>query len=274
MRDASQSPVSARVIHTVILLYLGLPVLGTLLYSLATRWDSTLLPAGWTLRWYVQIFTDPQVTTALWHSLAVAVATVILLWLLVTPALFVGYVYLPGMRRLLDAAALVPFALPPVILAVGLIQIYSRKPLSLAGTPWILIFTYCVICLPYMTGAIGNGFAAINARTLVEAAESLGAGRAYAFWRVILPNLVPGLLSSGLLTFAVALGEFVIANMLVGGGFETLQIRLVQAMRFNGHLASALVIFFFVLVALASTALVRGVHQLMGGPSSTSRRLP
>jgi len=266
VREPTRTPLSAWLIFAVVLLYLGLPVLGTALYALATRWDSSLLPEGYTLAWFRDVLTDPKVAASLLRSVIVSAATVVLVWAVTVPALVAAHVYLPRLKRLLEVAVLAPYAIPPVVMAVGLIQIYSKGPLSIAGTPWILIFSYTVICLPLVVGAVGNSLQAIDIRTLMEAAESLGASRGRAFVRVILPNLTPGLISSGVLTFAVSLGEFVLANMLVGGRFETLQIRLVQIMRFDGHQASALVIFYFIVVAAASLLLMSGVRQVMGGP--------
>lgn len=261
MREQERTSAAAWVILIVVLLYLLLPIAGTLLYSLAVRWDSSLLPAGYTLQHYVTLFDDAKVVAALWRSLLVSVITVFMLWLIVTPAVVVAHLYLPGLRKVLEIASIVPYAFPPVILAIGLIQLYSRPPLSLSGTPTILVLSYGVVCLPYMVAAIGNSLRSIDGRTLIEACESLGAPRTTAYTRVILPNIVPGLISSGLLTFAVSLGEFVLANMLVGSRFETLQIRLAQLIRFNGHVASALVIFYFVLVAAASLALLAGTRR-------------
>lgn len=261
MRQQARTSAAAWIIFAVILFYLLTPILGTLLYSMATKWDSSLLPEAYTAVHYQALFSDPKVITSLWHSLLVAVVTVLLLWVLVTPAMVVAHLYLPGLRRVLDIASIVPYAFPPVILAIGLIQLYSRPPLSISGTPAILILSYGVVCLPYMVGAIGNSLRSINGRTLVEACESLGASRTTAFTRVIMPNIVPGLISSGVLTFAVSLGEFVLANMLVGSRFETLQVRLAQVIRFNGHVASAMVVFYFVLVAVASLALLMGTRR-------------
>jgi putative spermidine/putrescine transport system permease protein len=265
MRQPQRTSATAWIIYAVVLFYLLMPILGSLLYSTAVRWDSSILPQGFTLAHYQALFADAKVVNALWRSVVVSVSTVVLLWLIVTPAVVSAHLYLPGMRKVLDIASIVPYAFPPVILAIGLIQLYSRPPLPIAGTPAILILSYGVVCLPYMVTAIGNSLRSIDGRTLMEACESLGASRTTAYTKVILPNIVPGLISSGVLTFAVSLGEFVLANMLVGSRFETLQVRMAQLIRFNGHVASALVMFYFVLVAAVSLALLVGTRRFTAG---------
>jgi putative spermidine/putrescine transport system permease protein len=260
MPNQQKTPGAVWLIFAAVLIYLGLPVVGTAIYAVATRWDSTLLPDGYTLAWFHHMLVDPKVLTALLRSVGVAGATVLLTWAVTVPALIAVHLYLPRLKVLFDLASVVPYAFPPVVMAVGLIQIYSGGLFSLAGTPWILILAYGVICLPLVVGAVGNSLLSIDAVTLMEAAESLGATQATAILRVLLPNLRAGLLASGILTFAVSLGEFVLANMLVGGRFETLQIRLVQIMRFDGHEASALVMLYFVVVAAGSLVIMAALR--------------
>lgn len=237
-------------------LYLGIPILATFLFSIAGRWDSTVLPESYTFSWYVQMITDPLVLASIGRSFLVSGATVALGLLVVTPAAFITYQFLPALKNTMRFLALLPYALPGVILAVGLIQLYSSGPLPIAGTFWILLFSYIIATLPFMYNSIINSLQAIDAKTLMEAAESLGANRLAAFLQVVIPNIRPGLISASLLTFAVSLGEFVLANMLVGGRFQTLQLVLEKAMHIDGHLSSAMVMLYFVLVAMSSLVLI------------------
>lgn len=250
--------------------YLGLPILATLLFSVAGRWDSTVLPESYTFHWYVQMITDPAVLAAIGRSFLVSGATVALGLLVVTPAAFITYQFLPALRGVMRFLALLPYALPGVILAVGLIQLYSSGPLPIAGTFWILLFSYIILTLPYVYNAIVNSLQAIDAKTLMEAAESLGASRLAAFVQVVVPNIRPGLVSAGLLSFAVSLGEFVLANMLVGGRFQTLQLVLEKAMHIDGHLSSAMVMLYFVLVAISSLTLIFVAQNATGRVSKAA----
>lgn len=255
------------IILVFVTLYLGLPVLATLLFSIAGRWDSTVLPESYTFRWYVKMLTEPSVISAIGRSFLVSGATVILSLLVITPATFIAHQYVPGFQPIMRFTAVLPFALPGVILAVGLIQLYSSGFLPIAGTFWILLFSYVIVCLPYVHNSITNSLDAIDARTLVEAAQSLGANRVLAFTKIVLPNIKPGLVSASLLVFAVSLGEFVLANMLVGGKYQTLQLILERMVHLDGHMASAIVVLYFILVATSSLLLIlvaRGVPSKEG----------
>jgi putative spermidine/putrescine transport system permease protein len=88
----------------------------------------------------------------------------------------------------------------------------------MTGAPWstdvLLVLGYMVLALPYQYRAVDTGLRTIDVRTLTEAAESLGAGRATVLFRVILPNLRTAVLSGAFLTFAIVIGEFTLASLL------------------------------------------------------------
>ena len=86
----------------------------------------------------------------------------------------------------------------------------------MVGTDVLLVAGYMVLALPYMYRAVDTGLAAIDVRSLTEAAQSLGAGWGTILLRVILPNLRAALLSGAFLTLAIVIGEFTIASFLVG----------------------------------------------------------
>jgi putative spermidine/putrescine transport system permease protein len=82
------------------------------------------------------------------------------------------------------------------------------------GTDILMVAGYMVLALPYMYRSVDTGMRTVVVRTLTEAAQSLGAGWATIMWRVILPNLRSALLSGALLTFAIVVGEVVLASFL------------------------------------------------------------
>jgi putative spermidine/putrescine transport system permease protein len=122
-----------------------------------------------------------------------------------------------------EFVTLLPFVLPPIVLAYGLIRFYSRQPLVLTGTELgsdaLLIAAYVVLSLPYMYRAVDNGLASMDVRVLTEAAQSLGAGWFRILWSVIFPNLRVAALSGAFLTLAIVIGEFTIASALARDAF-------------------------------------------------------
>lgn len=248
--EAPASSLYHRVVVWLLFLILVLPLAGTFLYSIATSWSATLLPSGLTFDWYRQLWADPRFLNAFGHSLIVCVGALIFATVLILPLLFVVHYHFPKLDSVMNVLILLPFAVPPVVSSVGLLQLYGSGPLAMTGTPWILIGCYFTVALPFMYRAITNNLQAINLRDLMDAAHLLGASTWQAALFVVLPNLRKGLMIALLLSFSFLFGEFVFANLLVGTQYETLQVYLNNMRNSSGHFNSALVIsyFFFVLV--------------------------
>lgn len=239
-----------RVVVWLLFLILLLPLAGTLLYSLATSWSASILPSGLTFKWYLQLWGDPRFLQAFGQSLVICVGALVLSVLLILPLLFAVHYHFPRLDALMNILILLPFAVPPVVSSVGLLNLYGSGPLAMVGTPWILIGCYFTVALPFMYRAITNNLQAINLRDLMDAAQLLGASTFQAAFLVVLPNLRKGLMIALLLSFSFLFGEFVFANLLVGTRYETLQVYLNNMRNSSGHFNSALVIsyFFFVLL--------------------------
>ena len=149
-------PASTHLYHRLVVyalfLLLLLPLAGTLLYSLATSWSASILPSGLTLKWYLALWSDPRFLAAFGQSLLVCVGALILSVLLILPLLFVVHYHFPRLDALMNILILLPFAVPPVVSSVGLLQLYCSGPLAMVGTPWILIGCYFTVVLPLKIG--------------------------------------------------------------------------------------------------------------------------
>ncbi|CAG8998595.1 MAG: Putative 2-aminoethylphosphonate transport system permease protein PhnV [Candidatus Celerinatantimonas neptuna] len=241
----------------IICILLLLPLIATLAYSLCQQWGATILPSGFTLHWYRILWSDPRFLTALWHSLSLAFGTLLISSILIVPAVFVVFYYYPKLDTVMNMLTLLPFAIPPVVSSVGLLQLYSGGPLELTGTPWILVGCYFTITLPFIYRAVSNNLQALNLPDLMDAARLLGANSIQAFIKIVLPNIRKGLLASLFLSFSFLIGEFVFANILVGTSFETLQVYLFNMRQTSGHFTSALVISYFTIILLLTMAATR-----------------
>ncbi|SDG49392.1 ABC transporter permease [Desulfosporosinus hippei] len=246
----------SKIVLGLIFAYLFFPIVATLLFSVATRWSTTILPEGYTLSYYKLLFSSPEFGHALLRTINVSFATVILSILIIIPSMYLAIVYYPRLEKLFEILSILPFAMPGVILAIGLIQMYSRGPLQITNTPWILIGSYFVLILPFMYQATKNSFRTINVKALTEAAMMLGCGKLETFIKIIFPNVLRGVISAALISVSVLFGEFVLANLLVGDNYETIQIYLYKMQKVDGHLANALVASYFMVILLMSLILI------------------
>jgi putative spermidine/putrescine transport system permease protein len=190
--------------------YFLLPLVGVFFHSIRTRPDIFLA--------YRQVFADPAFLRGLAYSFTAGVITVIVSLLIIVPTAYWVRLRVPRLRPVVEFVTLMPFVIPPIVLAFGLIRIYSQGPIRIAsndmGLNVMLIGAYVVLSFPYMYRAVDTGLAAIDVRTLTEAAQSLGSGWGRILVRVIFPNLRTSLLSGAFLTLAIVIGEYTIAQVL------------------------------------------------------------
>lgn len=169
----------------------------------------------WSLKALTQSFKDPQFGPSLTLSLKLAAGTVIAtLTLLIPTALFV-HLKLPRARPIVEFLTVLPYVVPPIALVAGVAAFFRPNAKWFLNSNYSLIPFYVVMALPFTYRAIDSGIKAIDVRTLVDASRSLGANWPTTMRRVLLPNMMSAVISSGFLTAAVVLGEFTIARTLL-----------------------------------------------------------
>jgi putative spermidine/putrescine transport system permease protein len=251
------------------LFYMLAPILATYAFSFAVRWDRTLLPEGLTLSWYYTTFTDPWFSIVFRHSMIISVTTVAASVLIIVPTAYWVYLRVPKARPLINLITTLPFAIPAVVMALGLIRLYAQPPFIFGRTPAMLVIANVIFTMPFMYRPVSNSLEAIDFRILTEAAQSLGASWTSILTSVILPNILPGIISGALLVFATIFGEFTLATLLVGARYKTFPMQLVYYTRRDGRIASAYTVISFTIAWLASVLILR---ILSWGVKRTGRR--
>ena len=149
-----------------------------------------------------------------------------------------------------------PFTLRGVILAIAVLGLYAGKGILFSNRLVMLVCIYCVSILPYVYRGIRNNLYAINVRQILEAAELLGAGGLYTFFRIIVPNMLSGILVSALLSLGSIFTDYAVIKIIAGSRYITAQAQLYEINKtIGGPIASAVVIVMFtttLLIAVAS----------------------
>jgi iron(III) transport system permease protein len=267
MSATRRSPVLAAVLLLLLAWLVVYPLILVLL-------EGVREPAGWTLR-YVQLFLErPTEWQALWGSLWISVASVLLAAAIGIPLAFLFARYdLPGGRVLAGLVAL-PAVLPPLVGVIAFLFLYGetgfvsllvQRVFGLTEPPWrlqgagaiLLVHAYSMYVYFYLF--VRAALQALDA-SLLEAAASLGAGRWRTLRSVVLPQLYPALGGAALLTFMTALASFS-APYIFGGGFRVMPTQIV-ATRLNGDDRLAMVeTIALTILALAALWLFRGARR-------------
>jgi putative spermidine/putrescine transport system permease protein len=156
----------------------------------------------------------PELWAGILASAGQVVLTVVITLALLVPTMTWVRLRVPRLSRTVEFICLLPLTIPAVVLVVGLAPVYAWVTYLLSESSVWLCFAYAVLVLPFAYRALDAGLAAIDVRTLSEAARSLGAGWPAVLVRVVLPNIRSALLSACFLAVALVLGEFTIASLL------------------------------------------------------------
>lgn len=208
------APLSAAmciVAFSLVILVAIVPHLGVVLVSVSRDWYQSVLPASWTLDHYQAALSHPLTVPSIANSLRYAsLSTVVDILLGIAIAYVVVRTKLPG-RQVLDAMAVLPLAVPGLVLAFGYVAMTQEGKvfdfLNPATDPTaLLVIAYAIRRLPYVVRSAVAGFQQTS-ETLEEAAQNLGAPPLKALRRVTLPLISANLMAGALLAFSFAMLE-------------------------------------------------------------------
>lgn len=218
------SRTALRVLFVALFLPLIVAPLGVLVAAaLAVSWNG-LLPSGPTAAHLATATSGEELASALVSVqtavIGSAVAVLIGAWGALAAVSVTGV-----WRRVVDVLLHLPVAVPSVVIGLGLLVAFSRPPLLLNGTRWIVLAAHVLILLPFAYSVVS---AALRRQdpALVEAAASLGATPARVLLRVRLPLLLPALSASASLGLAMSMGEVGATIMLYPPDWRTLPVTI------------------------------------------------
>lgn len=210
--------------------YLLLPILLLLVGSFGNSWTNTLLPAGFTVRWYHDLWLDTSFRKSFVTSLVVAGSACVINTFLALPLAY--SLYHRAGRSGSWAARLVssmPVAVPTITLGFGYLIVFNTDWMPWLGSLPLLIAAHTIYTLPYLTNTLLTDLRHLQLRALEEAAATLGASPWAQFAGIVLPNLRHSLLSGLVMVAALSIGEFGLSNLLTSFKFRTYPVLLLQA---------------------------------------------
>lgn len=208
-----------------VFMYLPILVLGFYSFnqsSYSATWE------GFTLDWYRKLFSDERILSALKNSLIVGFCAVAISSVLGT-LMAVGLArYQFPFKKLYRGITYLPLIIPDIAIAVATLVFLAAFaiPLSL----WTIVAAHVVFCLAYIALVVSSRLTNLDPH-LEEAALDLGATPIQAFIKVLLPQLMPGIVAGCLLAFVLSLDDFLIASFTAGSGFNTLPMEIFSRIR-------------------------------------------
>lgn len=222
--------------------------------------------SGFTTNWFSEMWNDSQMWIALRHSLTIAASTSIFATVLGIFAARASTRYsFPGKGGALGLIML-PLVLPEMIVAMSLLVVLLAVgvPLSILT----VILGHSLICTPFAVAILTSAFQSLD-KSLEEAAYDLGETPVSTFRLIILPLVMPGIISSLLICFTISLDEFIIAYFLAGAD-SVLSSYIYSQFRFPARvpamlaLGTILVVVSIVLLTIAEYFRRRGIAKTGG----------
>lgn len=187
---------------------------------------------GFSLKWYVELFDNEQILQALYNTLLIAVLSALIATLIGTLASIALNSMKNRTRTFWMNLANIPMLNAEIVTGISLMLLFIAlgNLLSFVGGGiefgfWTILIGHITFNLPYVILSVMPKLKQVNMSTY-EAALDIGASPVYAFYKVILPDIMPGVLSGFLLSFTMSLDDFIITHFVKGPGFDTLSTKI------------------------------------------------
>lgn len=204
----------------------ALPLLVILAASFSSHWSGAF-PSGFTTGHY-ESATRGESLEALTTSLVTAVGASLLALAVGSWAALAAASLKKGGKRLLDTLFMLPVAVPSVVVGLAILVAFSKPPMILNGTRWIVILAHTILVTAFAYQSVSAAIVRLDP-AYEQAAASLGARPSYVLWKVRLPLLLPSLNAAAGLCFALSMGELSATMMLYPPDWMPLPVRIYAA---------------------------------------------
>ncbi len=247
---------ASRIYTVLIFLFLFAPIAILLIFSF-NETKSLSVFSGFSLKWYEELFRDGATLASVKNTLVLACFASAISTIMGTAAA-VGIHKLRSryIRAAMDTVTNIPMINPDIITGISLMLMFvfvgSRLGLSSSLSFWTMLLSHITFCLPYVILQLQHKLRQMHP-SLPEAAMDLGCTPMQAFFKAVLPEILPGVVTGMIMAFTLSLDDFVISYFTQGSGFQTLPIRIYSMTKKTvtpKMYALATIIFFVILTLL------------------------
>lgn len=183
---------------------------------------------GFTGKWYISLFQNDEIMSALYTTLIIALLSALIATLIGTAAALGMQAMSARMRTLFMGITNIPMLNADIVTGVSMMLLFIAFRFTLSFNT--ILLAHITFNIPYVILSVLPKLKQTNRRTY-EAALDLGATPLYAFYKVVLPDIMPGIFSGFLLAFTMSLDDFVITHFTKGPGVDTLSTKIYSEVR-------------------------------------------
>lgn len=246
---------ASKVFTAIIMIFLFAPIVILLVFSFNEA-KSLSVFSGFSFYWYGELFRDSETLNAVKNTLVLAVCAAAISTIMGTAAA-VGINKLRNryLHAVMDTVTNIPMINPEIITGISLMLMFvfvgrlfgAATSLSF----WTMLIAHVTFCLPYVILQVLPKLQQMDS-SLPEAAMDLGCTPLLAFFKVEIPEILPGIVTGLIMAFTLSLDDFVISYFTAGNGFQTLPIRIYSMTKktVTPKMYALATIIFFVILAL------------------------
>ncbi len=209
-----------KVYLALLLVFFYLPIAYTIIFSFNSSKSLTVFE-GFSLRWYERMFESRTMMEAIWYTFIVAILSTILSTIIGTIASIGLSKSKKIIRLVMDQVNNIPVMMPEIVVAIGLLMLFSSFKIE-KGFMTMLI-AHVMFCTPYVMLSVMPKLRSLDPN-LMEAALDLGATPWQSLIKVIVPQIMPGVVSGALIAFTMSIDDFVISYFVTGNGVSNISI--------------------------------------------------
>ena len=183
---------------------------------------------GFTFKWYISLFDNASIMAALRNTLLIALLSAIISTVIGTAACLAINAMKKKGRTIWMGITNIPMLNAEIVTGISLMLIFIILGVKF-GFMTILV-AHITFNIPYVILSVMPRMKTLNPSTY-EAALDLGASNAYAFFKVVLPDIMPGVISGFLMAFTMSIDDFVITHFTKGAGVDTLSTKIYSEVR-------------------------------------------
>lgn len=203
-----------------IYIFLYLPVAIFIIYSFNNAKFSTMWH-GITLRWYSELFHDPELMLVTVHSLILATVASTIATIIGALGAFALFKYSFFAKKTLFVMIFILIVVPDLVFGISLLVLYSTLKLQLGF--WTLLLAHITFCLPFVIVTVYGRLLGTD-KNIFEAARDLGANEFLIFRKIIMPLMMPALVAGWLLSFTMSMDDVIISFFVTGPTYQILPL--------------------------------------------------
>lgn len=217
---------SSKLFMTALVFFLYVPILSLVVFSFNAN-DSRVAWGGFSLRWYKSLFADSSIMVALLNTVIIAIIASIISTVLGTLAAIGINNLKKNTRSIVMTVTYIPIINPEIIMGVSLMLLFKvfMRFIPFQFGYVTLILSHIAFCVPYVIYNVLPKLRQMNPN-LVEAAYDLGCNSRQAFFKVVVPEIFPGVLSGFIMAVTYSIDDFVISYFNSGSSVTTLPIAI------------------------------------------------